>query len=321
MSNMSRDVDIAIRKNYFEDSILLLGEFTVLGHNMNYVLRVTSFGSRSSGENLQVYFGLLDDTMREFSETRYFYNSDKIRVENEKLMIRADDVEINETIYGLKVFIKYESVTLDFLVENDGHKAQFQSLGKSNLNNRIEGYSYPYCTTEGTAFIGNNYCEVTGQAFYIRRFQNHGGFFDRRLGQTAVLRGSAEKGPSVMRSIYGFFVLSNGRRILFASYGNDVEQDDLCAVSTTAGGMEVSVEPIQIATTDFGGEVGESGKDVTIRVKAVDGEFALKTRRDLIMSQDLSPEQKEFRMYDRFARMGGRFRDEKVTGYGCIMYT
>jgi hypothetical protein len=134
---MSRDVDIAIRKNYFEDSILLLGEFSVLGHDMNYVLRVTSFGSKSSGENIQVYFGLLDDTMREFSEVRYFYESDKIRVNDSKLMIRADEVEISETIYGLKVFIKYESVTLDFLVENDGHRSEYHSLGKSNLNNRI----------------------------------------------------------------------------------------------------------------------------------------------------------------------------------------
>ena len=317
---MSRDVDIAVRKNYFEDTILVIGEFEVVGHTMNYVLRVTSFGSRSSGENIQVYFGLLDDTMREFSETRYFYPSDKIRVENEKLMIRADDVEINETIYGLKVFVKYESVTLDFLLENDGHKATFGSLGKQNLNNRIEGYAYPYCIMTGTALIGNTYREVTGQGFYIRRFQNHGGFFDRRLGQTAILsRGNDSE--KAMHSLYGFFILSNGRRVMFGSYGNDREQDDYFGLSTPTGGMEVEVEPILIDASDFGGEVGESGKDVTVRIKAVDEEFTLKTRRDLEMTQDISPEQKDFRMYDRFARMGGRFRGEKISGYGCMIYT
>ncbi len=317
---MSRDVDIAIRKNYFEDSILLLGEFSVLGHDMNYVLRVTSFGSKSSGENIQVYFGLLDDTMREFSEVRYFYESDKIRVNDSKLMIRADEVEISETIYGLKVFIKYESVTLDFLVENDGHRSEYHSLGKSNLNNRIEGYTYPYCTTQGTAFIGNNYCEVNGQCFYVRRFQHHGGFFDRRLGQTAILRGGRDSDKG-MQSLYGFFVLSNGRRILFASYGNDREQDDFVGLSTSTGSKEVEVEPILIAATDFGGDVGSSGKDVTVRLKAVDGEFTLKTRRDLEMTQDIAPDNKDFRMYDRFARMGGRFHDEKVSGYGCMILT
>ena len=81
------------------------------------------------------------------------------------------------------------------------------------------------------------------------------------------------------------------------------------------------VEPILIDASDFGGEVGESGKDVTVRIKAVDEEFTLKTRRDLEMTQDISPEQKDFRMYDRFARMGGRFRGEKISGYGCMIYT
>ncbi len=317
---MSRDVDIAIRRNYFEDSILILGEFDVLGHHMNYVLRVSSFGSRSAGENLQVYFGLLDDTMRDFTETRYLYSLDKIRVSDDKLMIRADDVEIYETAYGLKTFIKYDAVTLDFMLSNDGHKSQFRALGKGNLSNRMEGYTYPYCTLEGTALIGTNYSEVTGQAFYVRRYQHHGGFFDRKSGQTAILRGAenAEKG---MRSLYGFFVLSNGRRVLFASYGNDWEQDDLVSVSTISGAEELETTPILISASEFGGEVGEAGMDVTVRIKSVDEEVVLKTRRDLIRTVDVSPENKEFSLCDRFARMGGRYHGEKVSGYGCMIYT
>ena len=317
---MSRDVDIAIRRNYFEDSILVLGEFDVLGHHMNYVLRVSSFGSRSAGENLQVYFGLLDDTMRDFTETRYLYSLDKIRVSDDKLMIRADDVEIYETAYGLKTFIKYDAVTLDFMISNDGHKSQFRALGKGNFSNRMEGYTYPYCTLEGTALIGTNYSEVTGQAFYVRRYQHHGGFFDRKSGQTAILRGAenAEKG---MRSLYGFFVLSNGRRVLFASYGNDWEQDDLVSVSTISGAEELETTPILISASEFGGEVGEAGMDVTVRIKSVDEEVVLKTRRDLIRTVDVSPENKEFSLCDRFARMGGRYHGEKVSGYGCMIYT
>lgn len=316
---MSRDVDIAIRRNYFVDSILVLGEFDVLGHHMNYVLRVSSFGSRSAGENLQVYFGLLDDTMRDFTETRYLYPLDKIRVSDDKLMIRADDVEIYETAYGLKTFIKYDAVTLDFMISNDGHKSQFRALGKGNLSNRMEGYTYPYCTLEGTALIGTNYSEVTGQAFYVRRYQHHGGFFDRKLGQTAILRGAenAEKG---MRSLYGFFVLSNGKRVLFASYGNDWEQDDLVSVSTISGAEELETTPILISASEFGGEVGEAGMDVTVRIKSVDEEVVLKTRRDLIRTMDVSPENKEFSLCDRFARMGGRYHGEKVSGYGCMIY-
>ena len=321
VKQMGRDVDIAIRRNYFEDTILLLGEFTVMGHNMNFVLRVSSFGSRSAGENLQVYFGLLDDTMRDFTETRYLYPLDKIRVSEEKLMIRADDVEIYETAYGLKMFVKYDEVTLDFLVSNDGHKATFQPLGKGNLSNRMEGYTYPYCSLEGTALIGTNYCEVNGQAFYVRRFQNHGGFFDRRLGQTAILRSADNNGEKALHSLYGFFVLSNGRRVLFASYGNDREQDDYFGISTVTGAEEIKAEPILISASEFGGEVGEAGMDVTVRVKSLDDEVSLKTRRDLIRTEEVAPDNKDFCIYDRFARMGGRFHGEKVSGYGCMIYT
>lgn len=318
---MGRDVDIAIRRNYFEDTILIVGEFDVLGHHMNYVLRVSSFGSRSSGENLHVYFGLLDDTMRDFTETRYLYPLDKIRVSDEGLMIRADDVEIYETAYGLKTFVKYDSMTLDFLISNDGHRSEFQPLGKGNLSNRMEGYAYPYCTLEGTALIGSNYCEVTGQAFYVRRFQNHGGFFDRKLGQTAILRGGDSSGDKAMHSLYGFFVLSNGRRVLFGSYGNDREQDDYFGVSTVTGAEEIEAEPFLISASEFGGEVGESGMDVTVRIKSVDDTVSLKTRRDLVRTQDVSPDNKEFCTFDRFARMGGRFHGEKISGYGCMIYT
>ncbi|MBR0145791.1 MAG: hypothetical protein IJM25_03915 [Eubacterium sp.] len=318
---MGREADIAIRRNYFEDTILLVGDFKVLGHNMNFVLRVSSFGSRSAGENLQVYFGLLDDTMRDFTETSYLYPLDKIRVSEEKLMIRADDVEIYETAYGLKAFVKYDEVTLDFLVSNDGHKSGFEPLGKGSLSNRMEGYTYPYCSLEGTALIGTNYCEVEGQTFYVRRFQNHGGFFDRRLGQTAILRGGETGGEKAMRSLYGFFVLSNGRRVLFASYGNDREQDDFFGVSTVTGAEEIEVEPILISALEYGGEVGEAGMDVTVRIRSVDGEVSLKTRRDLARRQDVAPDNKDFCLYDRFARMGGRFRGEKVSGYGCMIYT
>ena len=47
--------DIAIRKNYFEDTIVLLGDFSVAGHDMNYVLRISSYGSKVNGQNIRVY--------------------------------------------------------------------------------------------------------------------------------------------------------------------------------------------------------------------------------------------------------------------------
>ena len=37
---MNRKSDIAIRKKYTEDSVIILGDFNVAGHEMNYVFRV-----------------------------------------------------------------------------------------------------------------------------------------------------------------------------------------------------------------------------------------------------------------------------------------
>ena len=92
-------------------------------------------------------------------------------------------------------------------------------------------------------------------------------------------------------------------------------------MSTVNGSEKIEIEPILIAESDYGGEVGSSGKDITLRLRATQEDFAIKTRRDLEMSDEVSPEQKDFRMYDRFARLGGRFHGEKISGYGYMIYT
>lgn len=320
-----REEDVAIRKNYFEDTILIMGEFEIFGHNMNYVLRVSSFGSRSNGQNLQVYFGLLDDTMRDFSESRYLYDAEKIIVDRERLLIRAENVEINETYQGLKVYVKDEAVTLDFVVNNDGHKIDMRSLERLELNNRVEGYNYPYCTTEGTALIGTTYCDVHGTVFYMRRFQNHAGRFDRRTGQTSLLRGFSrttepESQSPEATSLYGFFVLADGKRIAFGSFGDGKDQDDYFYITQGNNTYEHKVLPIQSSTADTGDEE-HPDKDVTVHIVAEDQAFSLKARRVLTLTEDLSPEKKDFKMYDRFARVSGTFEGRKISGYGCMILT
>ena len=86
--------DIAIRKNYFEDTIVLLGDFNVAGHDMNYVLRISSYGSKTNGNNVRVYFGLLDDTKREYTEQNYEYPGDKVIIDDAHLLVRTDMVEL-----------------------------------------------------------------------------------------------------------------------------------------------------------------------------------------------------------------------------------
>ena len=319
-----RQADVAIRRHYFEDTLMLIAEFNVLGHEMNYVLRISSFGSRSDGQNIQVYFGLLDDTMRDFTEARYVYDADQIMVDRKKLLIRAENVEINETFQGLKVFIKSDAVTLDFLAVNDGHRKDIRSLEELEINNRLEGYAYPYCTTEGTALIGTNYCDLHGTAFYGRRYQNRGGRLDRRTGQTSILRSFSRSEPepqnSEATSLYGTFVLSDGKRFSFGTFGDGKNQDDVFVLTAGNNMSEVKILPIRTTIEDTG-DPEHPDKDVTLYLQSEDPAFSLKARRVLTLNEGLSPDKKDFRLYDRFARLSGTFEGEKVHGYGCLIMT
>ena len=104
--------DVAIRKNYFEDTIVILGDFNVAGHDMNYVLRVSSYGSKVNGQNVRVYFGLLDDTKREYSEYKQEYPGEKVIIDDAHLLVRTDMIEINDSPEGLKLYINYETIAV-----------------------------------------------------------------------------------------------------------------------------------------------------------------------------------------------------------------
>ena len=319
-----READIAIRRGYFEDTILLIGEFDFLEHHMNYVLRLSSFGSRGDNLNLQVYFGLLDDTMRDFSESRYLYSNDQVIVDKDRLWIRSESVEIRESYEGLKVYVKDEAITLDFLIKNDGNRSDLRSLERMEMNNRLEGYSYPYCLAEGTALIGQNYDSVHGTAFYLRRFQNHGGRFDRRTGQTSILRGFSRNEPVFVDdeafSLYGFFTLANGKRLGFGSFGDGKFQDDFLLVNSGGSTHEYRIRPIRITISDSG-DPEHPDKDVHVLIETENDDYILKTRRVLTRTENLSPEKKDFLMYDRFARLTGTANGTKITGHGCLILT
>ena len=319
-----REEDIAIRLGYFEDTLLMIGEFDFQGHNMNYVLRVSSFGSKNEKANVQVYFGLLDDTMRDFSEARHFYEAGQTIIDKDRLWLRSESVELRETFQGLKVYVKDDAITLDFIVQNDGVKIDLRTLEKMGINNRLEGYSYPYCLSEGTALIGANYANVQGTLFYMRRYQNHPGRYDKRIGQTSLLRGfsRSEQGPSGPEalSLYGFFTLSNGKRVAFGSFGDGKDQDDYMVVTSGNSTSEHRIRPIQDTITDTGDEE-RPDKDVRVVIESAEDEFTLKMRRVLTLTDNLSPEKKDFKLYDRFARLSGNWNGSKISGYGVLVLT
>ena len=319
-----RETDIAIRRNFFEDTILLIGEFDFLGHQMNYVLRLSSFGSRNESLNLQVYFGLLDDTMRDFSESRNFYTNDQVIVDKERLWIRTDRIEIRDSYDGLKVYIRDDDLTFDFVVQNDGNRSDLRALERLDINNRLEGYSYPYCLVEGSALIGQNYTPVQGTAFYLRRFQNHAGRLDRRTGQTSILRGFSRGDTGYIdadaSSLYGFFTLANGKRLCFGSFGDGHNQDDFLLVNSGGSTHDHRILPIQVSVNDSG-DPDHPDKDVLVMVQTENDDFIIKARRVLTRSENLSMEKKDFLMFDRFARLTGTANGSKISGHGVMVLT
>ena len=320
----NRVEDIAIRQGYFEDTLLMIGEFDFLGHAMNYVLRVSSFGSKSEKANVQVYFGLLDDTMRDFSEARHFYEIGQTIIDKDRLWLRSESVELRETFQGLKVYVKDDAITLDFMVQNDGVKIDLRTLEKMGINNRLEGYSYPYCLSEGTALIGENYSNVQGTLFYMRRYQNHAGRYDKKVGQTSLLRGFSRSVQTAQEpeanSLYGFFTLSNGKRVAFGYFGDGREQDDYLVVTAGNSTSEHKIKPIQASIHDTGDEE-RPDKDVLVLIQSAEDEFTLKMRRVLTLTDNLSPEKKDFKLYDRFVRLSGNWNGSKITGCGCMVLT
>jgi len=320
----NRVEDIAIRQGYFEDTLLMIGEFDFLGHAMNYVLRVSSFGSKGDKANVQIYFGLLDDTMRDFSEARHFYEIGQTIIDKDRLWLRSESVELRETMQGLKVYVNDDAITLDFVVQNDGVKIDLRTLEKMGINNRLEGYSYPYCLSEGTALIGENYGTVQGTLFYMRRYQNHPGRYDKRIGQTSLLRGFSRSAQASQEpeanSLYGFFTLSNGKRVVFGYFGDGREQDDYLVVTAGNNTSEHKIKPIQAAIHDTGDEE-RPDKDVLVLIQSADDEFTLKMRRVLTLTDNLSPEKKDFKLYDRFVRLSGNWNGSKITGCGCLVMT
>ena len=93
---MSKLIDVAIRKNYFEDTIVLLGDFNLAGHNLNYVIRVSSYGTRFGENKVRVYFALLDDTLRQYDEEIIDYSADEVILDENRLLIRTDKFEIKD---------------------------------------------------------------------------------------------------------------------------------------------------------------------------------------------------------------------------------
>lgn len=303
--------DIAIRKNYFEDTIVLLGDFSVAGHDMNYVLRISSYGSKVNGQNIRVYFGLLDDTKREYSEYKQEYTGDQVIIDDGHLLVRTDMVEINDSPEGLKLYINYETIVIDFLIKRGDDKIDIKKFGKSQDGGKVVTYAYPECTSNGHVTTLNNYFETVGSVFYIRHSQT----FDTLFGfKKKVVRLTDNS-----HFMFGFFKLSNFKKLMFGTFSSEDETTDMLAVMSYGDIYEVAIQPMRKIMMDY--IEAENKEEVIIKpnIASFDDKVALRCKTKLNTNEGMSPDEPNFKMYDKFVRCVGTFKDTKVTGYGYMV--
>ena len=303
--------DIAIRKNYFEDTIVLLGDFNVAGHDMNYVLRISSYGSKTNGHNVRVYFALLDDTLRQFSETNEEYRGDQVIIDDDRLLVRTDMFEINDSPQGLRLHLDYETLVLDFIIRRGADKIDIKKFGKPQEGGKVVTYAYPECSSSGHVTTNNNYYETAGNVFYIRHSQT----FDSLFG----FKKKIVKTDDNTHFMFGFFKLSNYKKIMFGTFSSEEETTDMLAVMAYGDIIEIAIQPMKRVMMDF--LKADNKEEMIIRpnISSFDSRVALKCKTRLNICEHMAPDDDNFKMYDKFVRCAGTYKDSKVTGYGYLV--
>ena len=303
--------DVAIRKNYFEDTIVILGDFNVAGHDMNYVLRVSSYGSKVNGQNVRVYFGLLDDTKREYSEYKQEYPGENVIIDDAHLLVRTDMIEINDSPEGLKLYINYETIVMDFLIKRGEDKIDIKKFGKSQDGGKVVAYAYPECRSSGHVTTLNNYFETVGNVFYIRHSQTFDSLFGFRKKVIRITDNS--------HFMFGFFKLSNFKKLMFGTFSSEEETTDMMAVMSYGDIVEMAIQPLRLAMMGFIQTEDKENAIIRPNIATFDDRVMLKCKTKLNINENMSPDDENFKMYDKFVRCVGTFKDSKVTGYGYVV--
>ena len=317
---MNRKSDIAIRKKYTEDSVIILGDFNVAGHEMNYVFRVSSFGARAGIEKINVYFSLLDNTKRENVEVSYDFKPENVIIEEQSLMVRAENMEITDSYDCLHAYINYDSFSMDIDVKSYGKKYDAESYLKNYDPTMLGAYVYPDCTTKGNVILSDKYFDVTGNAYVIRKYQ-----YKEANMFTGLLRRTSSDDLDY-NSMMAFMVLNNDTKIFMGSYGGDKKEDFMIGISPMGFENKLIFE-IQNDIDTYVNRSSKTDEPLYLAIMSKDERVNLKFKRKLkkvftkIVPEDADEQTKinsEIRLYDRFIRVVGVYNREKVSGYGYI---
>lgn len=310
---MSKLIDVAIRKNYFEDTIVLLGDFNLAGHNLNYVIRVSSYGTRFGENKVRVYFALLDDTLRQYDEEIIDYSADEVILDENRLLIRTDKFEIKDVGDEISVYFNYKTIIFDFNIRFKCEKIQIKRFGKPVEGGKVDTYAYPECITEGHATTDDKYHEIHGKLFYVRHAQNFENILTRKF---KINRAVDVNRPHIM---FAFYSLTNGRKLILGSFTHQDEHIDQLGIMIHMDFHEKDIEPLRKSITEYMNQENKEGLILKLNINAFDNRFALKCKTAFNINEGMSPADLEFTMYDKFVRCGGIYDNEKVSGYGYMV--
>ncbi|MCI6915105.1 MAG: hypothetical protein MR799_06460 [Lachnospiraceae bacterium] len=168
--------DLPYKEGFFNNAYMAFGQFKVAGHTMDYLFNLMSYNVLSDRTGWASYFVLLDETKNEqveYGET-YTKDSGTIMASTERLAIRTTDFEISLREDGLHLLFEVEDFTLQ-LILNPRYKAQFvNDTGELDIGSMsVFDFSYPYCETTGSYFIGGHLLEIHGDSWFHRKWQNN----------------------------------------------------------------------------------------------------------------------------------------------------
>ncbi len=313
---MRNKSEVAIRRGRFEDTVMLLGEFNVAGHDMQYFLRLSYYGSNKKKHKISAYFALLDDTKREFIEADSNGFADEAIVGDSKLLIRKNNIEISQNNKGLKMYVVLDNMTIDFIVSKDSELVRTGTENAKFDNIVLNSYTYPSCFTVGSCMLGNSYYEVKGRAMYLRCEQE-------KVDWTSILmRRLSRKGDGDKKKLYlgrGYFHLSNGSNIIMYSGEMGDITHDWCKILYSSGGFDnTEFNPIGVDVKKYVDYAEGKTEPTLFEINSVNGRIRLKFKVFPQKRESLSEDSHDYVMYERFTRIVGTFNDEKVKGYGYI---
>ena len=314
---MRVEAENAIKKEFFEDTLMLLGEFTVAGHDMQYLLRLSNYGSakKPANANISAYFAMLDDTKREFVEADSNGPATEAVVGEHKLLIRKNNIEISETNRGLRMFVDIDAITIDFIVSKDCKNV---NVGDPNVkfdNIKLSSYSCPSCFTYGSCTFANQYYEVRGRAIYLRSFQE-------KVDWTTILTRRLSRKNENEKKLFlsrGVFHLSNTNNIvLFTGEMGEQSNEWIKVVLTNGGFDQVKFLPIKQDINRFIENADNITEPTLFVIRSDDDSVRLKFKVLPLKREDLSRDSEGYVLHERFTRIAGVYQGEKVSGYGYI---